>query len=151
MTQFTLWDTHHSYDATNYFIRDYASTRLEERVPDPLIVVLKDSNRIIGTLGCFWIDRQHRIMELGYNIGEVWWGNGYAAEGSKVLIEYAFSNYPIQRLQARIFSENAASYRVAEKLGMTFEGVLRSAIFRRGKHSDLCMFSILREEFLKVR
>ena len=52
------------------------------------------------------------------------------------------------RIQARCLIENIGSARVMEKSGMTFEGILRKAIFIKEQHQDLKMYSIIKEEFL---
>ena len=51
------------------------------------------------------------------------------------------------RIQARCLVENIGSSRVMEKAGMQFEGVIRKGMFVKGKHQDLKMYAILREDF----
>lgn len=51
------------------------------------------------------------------------------------------------RLQARCYLENIGSARVMEKAEMSFEGIIRKGLFIKGRHRDLKMYSILKEEF----
>ncbi len=147
MTRYTLWDTHETREDTHSFIVDYAASRIAEKVPDPLAVVLRDTNELVGSIGCFWSAMPNGVMELGYNIGEPYWGRGYAAESCETLIAYIFSHFDVERLQARIFTENSASSRVAEKLGFEYEGTLRSLLFHRSHFVDVRIYSMLRIEW----
>lgn len=58
--------------------------------------------------------------ELGYWIAEEYWGNGYAAESSKVLIEHAFNELNVEKIYATYRAENIQSQRVLEKLGFRY-------------------------------
>jgi ribosomal-protein-alanine N-acetyltransferase len=53
------------------------------------------------------------------------------------------------RIQARCFVENAASEKVMKKVGMSYEGTIRKAMFIKGAHQDLKLYSILREEYTR--
>lgn len=149
MTRFTLWNTHQKIDDTLMFLSDYRFSRYFNREPDPLGIVLKrdPGRRVIGTIGCFWASKGDGVMELGYNLAEPYWGQGIIAEAATVLIDFVFRDYPVQRVQARIFQGNVASARVARKLGMTYEGVLRSAIVVRGERVNVEYYSLLRSEW----
>lgn len=149
MTRFTLWDTHRSIDDSLFFVRDYAQARYQEHVPEPLGIVRKgDPDRlVVGALGCFWTSKPDGVMELGYNVAEAYWGRGFATEAAARLLEHAFEQYAVHRIQARLVVENTASACVARKLGMTCEGTLRGSLLRRGRRQDVQMFSILRPEW----
>jgi len=149
MTDFTLWETHVTLDDSLQFVRDYASARYRERVPEPLGITWRNdpNQRIIGTLGGFWVSQPNGTMELGYAIAAPCWGMGLATEASSALINYLFEQFPIERLQARSMAPNQASIRVLEKLGFQFEGTQRSLICRRGAYWDVSIFAILRPEW----
>jgi ribosomal-protein-alanine N-acetyltransferase len=148
MTRYTLWETHRSPADSLFFVRDYARSRYLEQVPEPLGILLKDEPErgVIGGLGCFWISQSDGVMELGYNVGEPDWGRGIAVEASAALIDYAFAEYEVYRIQTRIIEGNEASLRVAMKLGMHHDGTLRGFLFRRGRHVDVQICSLLRPE-----
>jgi ribosomal-protein-alanine N-acetyltransferase len=148
MTRFTLWDAHRDRGDSMAFI-DYARSRYAEQIPEPMGIVLRDRQDlgVIGSLGCFWAARAHNTMELGYAIGEPFWGRGLIPEAVRPLIAYAFTHYPVERMQARCFADNRASARVLEKLGWAYEGTLRSSLSRYGKHWDIRMYSLLKREW----
>jgi ribosomal-protein-alanine N-acetyltransferase len=148
VTRFTLWPAHRDRSDTLRFVYDYARGRYAEGVPEPLALCERDRPEwVIGSLGCFWANRANRCMELGYALGEPYWGRGYAVEAARALIGYTFAEYPIERLQAHCIVENQASARVMEKLGMTREGTLRSALLHRGLFRDVVLYSVLRREW----
>lgn len=149
MTEFTLWDAHRTMADTLNFVRDYAQMRYREEVLEPMGIVLRDDpeGRVIGTVGCFWVSKPNMTMELGYALAEEHWGKGLVAEAARLVIGHAFAEFPLERLQARCVKENVPSERVMKKLGMTFEGTLRSSLLRRGKFQDLHMYSLLRGEW----
>lgn len=149
VTAHTLFDTHRELTDSLSFVREYTRTYYRDHVPDPMAIVLsKDPDGpLIGTIGCHWDSRQHRVMEIGFTIGEAHWGQGFATEAGHMLIDHVFTVYPVERVQARAMVENLASSRVLEKLGMSHEGTLRHALLVRGRFRDTHMYSILRDEW----
>jgi RimJ/RimL family protein N-acetyltransferase len=108
---------------------------------------IASGSEAIGVIG-FHIepDVLQHSAEIGYWIGEPFWGRGIMTKALKAVSEYAFSNYDIFRLSAPVFAWNAASARVLEKAGFIREGVMRSAVFKDGQVTDLLIFGKLREE-----
>jgi ribosomal-protein-alanine N-acetyltransferase len=150
LTRFTLWDAHRSLDDTLTFVREYTFANYLEQVPDPFGICLKDDvSQVVGTIGCQWASRPNRTMELGYVLAEWLWGRGLTVEASRAVINFVFAEFPVERIQARCMSPNENSARVMQKLGMTFEGVLRRSLFHRGIMWDMHLYSVLREEWFK--
>jgi ribosomal-protein-alanine N-acetyltransferase len=149
MTAYTLWETHASIDDTLWFVSEYAYSRYANAEPDPLGIIRKDDplGTVIGSVGGFWVSQSNAVMELGYSVAEPYWGRGIAVEASRVLLDYLFEQYPITRLQARVFVGNDASERVLQKLGFTREGVLRALLVRRQRTHDIAYYSLLRREW----
>lgn len=149
VTRFTLFDTHTSLDDALNFYHHYAVPSYSERVPDPFAVVLQHDPdpRMVGSVGCHWVNRGYQVMELGYWLAEPLWGRGIAAEAARAVVGYTFESCPVTRIQAQVLLGNAASGRVLEKLGFRYEGVLRSAVFRRGAHEDVMLYSVLKESW----
>jgi ribosomal-protein-alanine N-acetyltransferase len=150
VTRFTLWEHHKSIVETEMFVRDYARCRYLEGVPEPYAVCLRDENLVIGAVGCFWNTQQHLTMELGYWIGEPFWGRGYAVEACRAVVTQAFEACRPERMQARVIAGNEASERVLDTLGFRFEGTLRSSLLRRGRIEDVKYFSVLKSEWQSI-
>ncbi len=149
VTRFTLFETHRSIDDSRWFVTDYVRSRYVSREPDPLAVALKDDplRRMVGALGAHWVSQPNGTMELGYSLAEPYWGRGLTTEAAGAVTDHVFTEYPVERLQARVFVGNEPSGKVLERLGFQQEGVLRSLVFRRGRHWDIVMYGLVRPEW----
>jgi RimJ/RimL family protein N-acetyltransferase len=83
-------------------------------------VVERSSGQLIGR-GGLWQPEGWPGLEVGWILGRSAWGSGYATELGRAVRDYAFSVLHIPHLISVIHPENAASIRVAEKIGSTFE------------------------------
>ncbi len=143
--KYTLWEMHQSVQDSQDYIKDYIFDYYAKGVPEPLGIALKENpKKIIGTVGCFWTSKSAKAMELAYAIGEEHWGKGLVPEASKAVMDYCFKEYNLKRIQARCKTENKASAKVMDKLGMTFEGTLKSAVFHREKFWDMHYYAKVR-------
>jgi ribosomal-protein-alanine N-acetyltransferase len=151
VTRYTLWEAHQSREDSLAFLSTYVPEHYRAGVPDPLGIVLRESREVggpvVGCVGCHWASEKNHAMEFGYWIAEPLWGCGLVGEAARLLIDYVFSAYEVERVQAHCFAENTASARVLEKLGLRFEGMHRSALFHRQRFWDLKMFAVLRNEW----
>lgn len=82
--------------------------------------------------------------EIGYWLSPPYWGKGVATAAFSGLTAHAFKTPRLRRLQATIYSPNAASARVAEKCGYVREAVLREAIVKNGEVYDALIYAKLR-------
>jgi ribosomal-protein-alanine N-acetyltransferase len=105
-----------------------------------------DDDPLMGACG-LEIAPEHRRGELGYWLGRGFWGKGYATEAVAAVIGWGFETLDLNRISAAHFSDNPASGRVLEKIGMRLEGLLRRHVFRGGEFRDMVMYGILREEW----
>ena len=89
------------------------------------------------------VNIHRRTAELGYYVGEPFWGRGLATRAVGEICRYAFTNWDVLRVFAEPFAHNAASRRVLEKNGFLLEGVLRANAVKGGRVADMCMYSLL--------
>ena len=90
-------------------------------------------------------DVARRSAEIGYWLGEEFWGRGIATEALIAVTDHAFSHYDVCRLFAHVFDWNRASARVLEKAGYEFEGRLKKSVTKDGRTIDQLMYAIVRE------
>lgn len=82
----------------------------------------KPTGKFIGRCGLLpWTIDGANEIEVAYTIARAYWGQGLATEAAQAIREHAFDNLNLARLICLIDSENGASQRVAEKIGMSFE------------------------------
>ncbi len=100
---------------------------------------------LIGGVGVHVQDDVHRrSAEIGYWLGEPFWGHGIATHAVDAMTDYAFATYPLVRIYANVFEGNPASVRVLEKVGYEFEGRLRKSVYKDGKLLDQLIYGMVR-------
>ncbi|MGN0517665.1 MAG: GNAT family N-acetyltransferase [Acutalibacteraceae bacterium] len=103
-------------------------------------------DKVIGSIGVFRCDNIHyRTAELGYYIGEPYWGRGIMTSAVKQICKYIFDNTDIIRIFAEPFSYNIGSCRVLEKAGFQFEGLLKSNAEKNGAVIDMKMYALIKD------
>lgn len=146
VSKYVTWDRHKTTNDTKEFI-EYVLGRYENGELAPWGIELKENGKFIGTVDFVSWSPHHNNAEIGYVLSKPYWGKGITTEAANELIRFGFEKMDLVRIQARCFMENRGSERVMEKLGMTYEGVIRKGMFTKGEHRDLKLYSLLKEEF----
>ncbi|MBR2801009.1 MAG: GNAT family N-acetyltransferase [Erysipelotrichaceae bacterium] len=108
-------------------------------------IVRKDSGEVIGMMNqCSGPDKYFRNVEVGYAIGRKYWDQGYVSEALPVFIDLLFRK-GIHKVTASAMKENAASIRVMQKSGMTYECTKKEEVFYRDRYWDLEVFSVIND------
>jgi len=100
------------------------------------------NGEVIGGIG-FKNIKGHRA-EIGYWLGEKYWGQGITTSALKKITEYGFNKLKLRRLEIGIFPFNKASMRVAEKAGYQYEGRLKKFVLKDKKLVDSLLFAKVR-------
>lgn len=96
----------------------------------------------IGSIGIIpGTDIYRKSAEVGYWLGEPYWGRGYASEAIRGFTDWAFGHYDLVRLFASVFTYNEASARALEKAGFTREATSRCAAIKDGKIFDEWLYA----------
>ena len=116
-------------------------------------VILKSTQVLVGHLYFKQTEpKKFMTWELGYIFNPAYHHNGYAAESASALIHYGFAHFGIHRIVAHCNPENAASWKLLERIGMRGEGRFRKkAFFRTAEDGsplwfDAFAYAILDEE-----
>jgi [ribosomal protein S5]-alanine N-acetyltransferase len=114
---------------------------------DPLrILAIEVEGKAAGGIGIHpqsGISRKN--AELGYWLGEPYWGKGIITEAVKEMLRYGFENFDIDRIFARPFGNNPASQRVLEKAGFVLEATLKGTYFKFGEKLDELIYAVRRD------
>jgi RimJ/RimL family protein N-acetyltransferase len=98
----------------------------------------------VGGIGFFpGADVERFSAEIGYWLGEPYWGRGVTAEAIQLVSKYAFEVCNLLRLFALPFADNAQSIRVLEKAGYTREAILRSSSVKYGAVRDQALYALV--------
>lgn len=90
------------------------------------------------------VDVERVSAEIGYWIGEPFWGRGIAAAALWAVTEFAFDAYDLTRIFALPFANNTPSRRVLEKAGYTLECILRRSAIKEGRIRDQALYARIR-------
>ena len=115
-------------------------------------VVLKENGKVIGSIGFEADTKRPEIAcrELGYAIGEEYWGKGIMTEAAMAVIRFGFEEMGLPMISIYRNPLNHRSGRVIEKCGFVYEGTLRQANkIYDGTIRDVACFSMMREEYLQ--
>lgn len=128
----------------------FINFNLKEYETNPMFFswVITMDDTIIGSISIFNVNNDNDSGELGYSLGSKWWGNGIITEATKAVIDYAFNKVEFNRIYGSCHEENIGSKKVMEKMGMSFEGILRDGQRNLDNtYSNLLLYSILNREF----
>lgn len=90
-------------------------------------------------------NQANRNGEIGYWVGQEYWGQGYATEAGRAVLDFAFEEKQYHKVYGRHFVSNPASGQVMQKLGMVREGLQRQQVRKDEYYKDLVIYGILRE------
>jgi RimJ/RimL family protein N-acetyltransferase len=109
-------------------------------------VVEAKSRQFLGFVALVRLDLETQEAEAGYMVASRARGRGVATRSLRLLTAWAFEEFPLERIELLIDTENAASEVVAQRCGYTREGVLRWTYLKPGLRSDTIVYSKLRRE-----
>jgi RimJ/RimL family protein N-acetyltransferase len=111
----------------------------------PMAFALEYAGVAIGGIGFkLGVDISRLSVEMGYWLGEPFWGRGIATRAVRASSEWAFDSYKVIRVFATVFAHNTASIRVLEKSGFAREGILRRSAIKNGEILDQIMYAKVR-------
>jgi RimJ/RimL family protein N-acetyltransferase len=114
-------------------------------------IVPAGQKRAVGLVQIWPLERDFSTAEWGFVIGESYWGTGLFVDCARLLLDFAFRQLGVSRLESRAVDVNGRGNGVLRKLGATREGVLRAG-FRNGAEThDHVMWSILASEWAMHR
>lgn len=114
-------------------------------------LILKSSNKLIGTIGLYHIDHKHFSASISCLLGKHYWRLGYMTEALKVIIPYSFNNLLLNRVEAQMYIHHDASINLFEKLQFTREAMLRENFQIEWKQENSYVYSMLKSEFENLK
>ncbi|MGI9516621.1 MAG: GNAT family N-acetyltransferase, partial [Pirellulaceae bacterium] len=99
----------------------------------------------VGAIG-LELNSSDENAELGYWVGQPYWGRGFCTEAAEVVVRFGFDHFGLHKIHAHHMTRNPASGRVLKKIGMHLEGQLRGHIKKWGKFEDVAFYGLLASE-----
>ena len=121
----------------NYLPYPYTLVDAEEFITAQVLIspvqnfAILNDNEVVGGIGILLkTDVYLMNVELGYWIGEPFWGLGIATEAVRLMTDHIFQSFAINRIVAEVFEYNKSSMRVLEKNGYYLETVSRKGLLK---------------------
>ena len=141
-----LWTAHTSIHQTRTYIR-YLLRQYKTGAPSSYVIALRDTGKVIGTIGYMWIKPEDRSGEVGYSLHRGYWNQGLMTEALEAVIALGFNRLNLNRIEAQHETANPASGRVMQHVHMQHEGTLRQRLYNKGRFVDVELYAILRKDY----
>jgi len=131
----------------------YTKTFIEHTIAadsSDLTFTISYQNQFVGIIGLKDTDMGNRKTEIGYWLSEKFQHKGIVTRSCMALIEYAFNDMNLHRIQLKAATKNFKSQAVAQRLGFTLEGIERDGELHSHGFVDLKVFSLLKKDQSKA-
>ncbi|AQX03734.1 GNAT family acetyltransferase [Elizabethkingia meningoseptica] len=138
---------------TFYKTYEFALSEREAGNQYPFVIRHKQTNKLIGSTRLFEIYPSDKKLEIGWTwITKDYWGTTINLECKLLLLTYCFEALKTNRVQLKTKDTNFRSRKAIEKIGGTFEGILRKdKVLRDGTTRNAAYYSILDDEWNNAR
>jgi ribosomal-protein-serine acetyltransferase len=143
LARWLRWARDQTSDGTLEFVRQARACAAARESLQRGVVV---DGRIVGMVGLPRVDAPNHCGEIGYWLDEDHQGRGVMTAAVEALMDIAFDDWQLNRVEIRTDVENLPSRALAERLGFHFEGVLRQAYWVGDRYSDDAIYSMLAAE-----
>ncbi|AQG82254.1 GNAT family N-acetyltransferase [Spirosoma montaniterrae] len=143
-----IWNNVRDFFPYPYTPRDASSwVRSNKSYHQPNNFAVEINGEAAGNVGFTVKDDIYRFnAEIGYWLGEQYWGRGIMTEAVPILTNYIFDNFQVNRIYACVLDNNIGSMRVLESAGYRHEAIHRKAAVKNNQYIDEHIFAMLREE-----
>lgn len=118
---------------------------------DIALAIETKAGKHIGSVGLHKMHKENRNAEMGIMIGDKdYWEKGYGKDAMRVMLDYAFKELRLHRVELGVYAYNPRAIHVYESLGFKREGIKRERTFYEGKFYDEIIMGMLAGEWLKI-
>ncbi|QEM11068.1 GNAT family N-acetyltransferase [Mucilaginibacter rubeus] len=106
-------------------------------------ICLKNSNKYIGSIGFWRIEKNNHRAEIGYLLNPVYQGRGIMQEAVTAALDYGFSVLKLHSVEARVSPGNVASIKLLLKNKFVQEAYFKEDHLFNGRFNDTMIYSLL--------
>ncbi|GAF02565.1 GNAT family N-acetyltransferase [Saccharicrinis fermentans] len=117
---------------------------------DEFVYVVELNGEFVGVINIRVLSSANRIVDIGYWLSEHFQKKGVISSAVVSLCNYAFDQLNMNRIQIRCGKGNMSSKKVPQRLGFTYEGIIREGEWVNDKYIDLESYSLLKKERHKL-
>lgn len=148
VAKYVFWHAHKTINDSTNFIKE---TIQEYQKENKLIwaIQLKDNDKVIGVSGFIFHNLVTKSLKIGYALNPEYWHKGYSKEALQTMIDYAFNNLDIIRIEGVSVDKNTASEKLMLSCDMIFEGILHDGFIKDNEIHDCKLFAITKRNYFK--
>lgn len=105
------------------------------------------NDELVGMIGLNKYSRENNRIELSFELSKDYWGRGIISSAIEKVLDFAFNEMKINRVEALTSPKNLASCRVLSKNGFIKEGILKEYRCCQSKYHNMAMYSILERKY----
>lgn len=106
-----------------------------------------NEDRLAGSIGYLYVDQENKKTEIGYWLGKEYEGKGIITKSIKILINYAFDDLQLHKIEIGAARDNTRSRAIPEKLGFKREGEIRDYEYINGRFLDRIIYGLKADEW----
>jgi len=114
-------------------------------------VVPHGTDTAIGIFQVRQLEPGFATAEWGFAIASAFWGTGLFMDGARLVVDFAFDEIQVHRLEARAAVLNGRGAGALKKIGAVPEGILRKSLLRNGEYLDQALWTIIEEDWRAIR
>lgn len=146
-----FWSTYEPLQRPEYYTVDAQYKKIQESLylmsskrEFTFGIYEQGTNNLIGHIALYAIKRlPYSSAFVGYAMDEIYIGKGIVTEAVELVVQFAFEQIGLHRVEAYVSTKNNASIRVLEKSGFQREGLLRKLLYINGQWVDHYMYARL--------
>ncbi|NIR49033.1 GNAT family N-acetyltransferase [candidate division KSB1 bacterium] len=108
-------------------------------------------NSLVGVIGYHWIDWENRITSIGYWLDESHQGQGLITRACQTMVDHAFKELKLNRIEIRCATKNQKSRAIPERLGFREEGIIKEAEWLYDHFVDHVLYGLVAHEWENMR
>jgi [ribosomal protein S5]-alanine N-acetyltransferase len=144
---------YHKKDSKWYVNKSINQWKDKKRKDYTFFIELKSERKVIGVTSIHNVDQFNKKANTGSWINKKYWRKGYILEAKIPILDFAFNNLKLRKIETSAFYENEASNAMSKKLGFKFEGKKRKTVVCKAteKIHDQNEYGLLKEDWKKNR
>ncbi len=112
-----------------------------------LVIIEKESQKLIGDIGLHFFDDENKQVEIGCTLNKAYQNKGYATEALKQVIDYLFKSLNKHRITTSIDPRNKSSIRLVERIGFRKEAHFVESLLINGVWVDDLIYALLENDW----
>ena len=113
------------------------------------VIEWKETGELVGIINLGNVEESCMMSDTCYMLSPRFWNQGIMTEVLMAVLDYAFEEIGLNRVQAEVFAGNNASSAVLKKCGMSFEGIARQKCYKNGEFIDTALWAIIASDRMR--